>query len=71
VFHCPSNLITGFYSGVLYKSSIDCLMKTVQNEGLFALYKGFFPVWIRMAPWSLTFWLSFEKIRSSIGASGF
>ncbi|XP_059477107.1 mitochondrial uncoupling protein 4 [Neocloeon triangulifer] len=58
-------------NGVLYKSSIDCLMKTVKNEGLFALYKGFFPVWIRMAPWSLTFWLSFEKIRSTIGASGF
>ncbi|XP_065340668.1 mitochondrial uncoupling protein 4 [Cloeon dipterum] len=58
-------------NGLLYKGSIDCLMKTVQNEGMFALYKGFFPVWIRMAPWSLTFWLSFEKIRSTLVASGF
>jgi solute carrier family 25 (mitochondrial uncoupling protein), member 27 len=53
----------------MYKSSIDCLLQTVKNEGLFALYKGFFPVWIRMAPWSLTFWLSFEKMRHTLGAS--
>jgi len=46
-------------------------MKTVRNEGLFALYKGFLPVWIRMAPWSLTFWLSFEQIRFMLGATGF
>ncbi|CAG2056757.1 unnamed protein product [Timema podura] len=57
--------------GLVYKSSIDCLVKTVENEGLFALYKGFLPVWIRMAPWSLTFWLSFEQIRSMLGATSF
>ncbi|XP_039289697.1 mitochondrial uncoupling protein 4 isoform X4 [Nilaparvata lugens] len=57
--------------GILYKSSVDCLMKTVENEGFFALYKGFLPVWIRMAPWSLTFWLSFEQIRHTLGATGF
>ncbi|KDR08957.1 mitochondrial uncoupling protein 4 isoform X1 [Zootermopsis nevadensis] len=58
-------------NGVIYKSSVDCLMKTVRNEGLFALYKGFLPVWIRMAPWSLTFWLSFEQIRFMLGATAF
>ncbi|XP_073974551.1 uncoupling protein 4A isoform X1 [Rhodnius prolixus] len=57
--------------GLIYKSSTDCLIKTVENEGLFALYKGFIPVWIRMAPWSLTFWLSFEQIRHTIGATAF
>ncbi|XP_014278841.1 mitochondrial uncoupling protein 4 isoform X2 [Halyomorpha halys] len=58
-------------NGLIYKSSVDCLVKTVENEGLFALYKGFLPVWIRMAPWSLTFWLSFEQIRHTIGATAF
>ncbi|XP_069691116.1 mitochondrial uncoupling protein 4 [Periplaneta americana] len=58
-------------NGLIYKSSVDCLIKTVQNEGLFALYKGFLPVWIRMAPWSLTFWLSFEEIRYMLGRTGF
>ncbi|KAK7870615.1 hypothetical protein R5R35_009114 [Gryllus longicercus] len=57
--------------GLLYKSSLDCLTKTVELEGLMALYKGFLPVWIRMAPWSLTFWLTFEQIRRTIGSSAF
>ncbi|KAK2160723.1 hypothetical protein LSH36_127g02038 [Paralvinella palmiformis] len=57
--------------GLLYKSSFDCLMKTVRMEGFFALYKGFLPIWIRMAPWSLTFWLSYEQIRKRAGTSSF
>ncbi|XP_053950040.1 mitochondrial uncoupling protein 4 isoform X2 [Anastrepha ludens] len=57
--------------GLLYKGSVDCLRQTVNREGFSALYKGFLPCWIRMAPWSLTFWLSFEQIRSMIGASGY
>jgi len=54
-----------------YKSSVDCFMKTVKKEGFWALYKGFFPTWIRMGPWSLTFWLSYEKIRKAMGTKSF
>ena len=54
--------------GLLYKGSIDCLSKTLKNEGFFGLYKGFLPCWLRMAPWSMTFWLSFEQIRKVFGA---
>ncbi|XP_071444065.1 mitochondrial uncoupling protein 4 [Hetaerina americana] len=57
--------------GLVYKSSVDCLIKTVNNEGLLALYKGFFPVWIRLAPWALTFWVSFEQLRHQLGAATF
>lgn len=57
--------------GLYYRSSLDCLMKAVKNEGFFSLYKGFIPTWSRMAPWSLTFWLSFEKIRVLSGAGSF
>ncbi|XP_017140781.1 mitochondrial uncoupling protein 4 [Drosophila miranda] len=56
-------------NGLLYRGSVDCLRQTVAKEGFPALYKGFLPCWIRMAPWSLTFWLSFEQIRKMIGAS--
>lgn len=52
--------------GLLYKSSIDCLIKTTKAEGFAALYKGFFPIWLRMAPWSLTFWLSYEEVMVTI-----
>jgi len=54
--------------GTVYKNSMDCLKKTIQGEGLLGLYKGFLPCWMRMAPWSLTFWLSFEQIRKLSGA---
>ncbi|KAK2703718.1 mitochondrial uncoupling protein 4-like isoform X2 [Artemia franciscana] len=57
--------------GLTYKSSIECLMATIRNEGAFALYKGFIPTWIRMAPWSLTFWLSYEQIRNLAGTASF
>ena len=55
-------------AGILYKNSMDCLLVTIRNEGFFGLYKGFVPCWIRMAPWSLTFWISFEQIRLYCGA---
>ncbi|RZC37050.1 mitochondrial uncoupling protein 4 [Asbolus verrucosus] len=57
--------------GLLYKSSIDCFQKTVKNEGFAALYKGFLPIWMRMAPWSLSFWLSYEEVLSVLGADQF
>jgi len=55
--------------GLVYKSSVDCAMQTIKGEGFLALYKGFLPCWLRMAPWSLTFWLSFEQIRRAAGAT--
>ncbi|XP_014348588.1 mitochondrial uncoupling protein 4 isoform X2 [Latimeria chalumnae] len=57
--------------GLLYKSSIDCLIQSVRGEGFVSLYKGFLPTWMRMAPWSLTFWLTFEQIRRISGVSSF
>ena len=54
--------------GLLYKSSMDCFLITLKQEGFFGLYKGFVPCWLRMAPWSLTFWISLEKIRKYSGA---
>lgn len=58
-------------SNIYYKSSIHCLKLTINNEGFKALYKGWLPTWIRMCPWSLTFWLTYEHIRKLSGLSGF
>ncbi|KAI6049660.1 mitochondrial uncoupling protein 4 isoform X1 [Marmota monax] len=57
--------------GLLYKSSSDCLIQAVQGEGFMSLYKGFLPAWLRMTPWSLVFWLTYEKIREMSGVSPF
>jgi solute carrier family 25 uncoupling protein 27 len=57
--------------GLFYKNSWDCLMKSVKNEGFFSLYKGFFPIWIRLGPWSMTFWITYEELRKFSGREAF
>lgn len=54
-----------------YKSSIDCLLKTVRAEGIMALWKGFFPTWARLGPWQLIFWVSYEQMRRAAGIVSF
>ncbi|XP_057422551.1 mitochondrial uncoupling protein 3-like [Lotus japonicus] len=56
---------------VLYRSSYDCLVKTVKFEGIRALWKGFFPTWARLGPWQFVFWVSYEKLRKLAGLSSF
>ena len=58
-------------NGTLYRSAFDCLRKTVAAEGVKALYKGWLPTWMRMAPWSLVFFLSFEQLRRVTGLDSF
>lgn len=55
----------------MYKSSFDCLVKTVRFEGLRALWKGFFPTWARLGPWQFVFWVSYEKFRLIAGFPSF
>jgi len=52
---------------IIYKNSWDCLIKTIQHEGVFGLYKGFFPNWIRIAPHTTVTFLVYEKFRKWTG----
>merc|ERR1712137_769625 len=36
--------------GTVYSSSGDCFLKTIRSEGVFGIYKGFFPNWFRIGP---------------------
>jgi len=54
-----------------YKGIGDCITKTVIEEGFISLYKGFYPIWFRLAPWQLTFWVSYEKLRMISGLEAF
>lgn len=47
----------------LYKGSIDCGIQTVRNEGFSALYKGFVPAWLRMGPWNIIFFITYEQLK--------
>nr|CAD7410461.1 unnamed protein product [Timema poppensis] len=57
--------------GLVYKNTADCFIQSIRNEGFFALYKGFVPMWFRLAPWALTFWVTSEQIRLLLGAATF
>jgi hypothetical protein len=39
----------------------------VRAEGPLALYKGFAPAYMRLAPWQLVFFYSFEEINKLAG----
>jgi len=47
----------------IYKSSLDCVKRTIQTEGLIALYKGFIPTFVRLTPWNILFFLSYEQFK--------
>ncbi|KAI0987572.1 hypothetical protein GJ496_004511 [Pomphorhynchus laevis] len=50
----------------LYRNSMDCIRQTIASEGFFALYKGFFPLWLRLAPWNTTFFIVYEKMQNML-----
>ncbi|PLB38119.1 putative mitochondrial oxaloacetate transporter (Oac) [Aspergillus candidus] len=52
VMHPPDTIMSRMYNqtGNLYKSGLDCLVKTVRKEGIFALYKGYFAHLARILP---------------------
>ena len=51
----------------LYKNSIDCLLKTVRNEGILALYRGFLPNYFRLGPHFIFSLPLYEQLRIAFG----
>uniref|UniRef100_A0A674N382 Solute carrier family 25 member 30 n=1 Tax=Takifugu rubripes TaxID=31033 RepID=A0A674N382_TAKRU len=49
--------------GALYQGTLDCILQTWRHEGFMALYKGFFPNWLRLGPWNIIFFLTYEQLR--------
>ena len=52
---------------VLYRGTIDCIVKTVRKEGLFGLYKGFIPNWTRTGTHTVVTFFVFEQLRAFVG----
>lgn len=50
-----------------YKGLIDCMVKTVKNEGFKGLYKGFVPMWGRMGPFTVIQLVTWEQLRKICG----
>jgi len=49
----------------IYRSSLDCLVRTVKTEGVMALYKGFIPNWLRLGPWNIIFFMTYEQLKKT------
>jgi len=52
-------------------SMTSCLVDIVKKEGFVAMWKGFFPNWIRLGPWQLIFWVTYEFTRGMAGIPRF
>ncbi|GCC36569.1 hypothetical protein chiPu_0015064 [Chiloscyllium punctatum] len=48
---------------VIYKGTLDGLLQTWRTEGFLALYKGFWPNWLRLGPWNIIFFITYEQLR--------
>lgn len=51
---------------VPYKGFIRSTIRIYREEGLLALYKGFWPICVRRTIWCTVFFLSYEKIRTNL-----
>jgi hypothetical protein len=47
-----------------YKGALDCLTRTVRNEGPLALMKGFVPSFTRLGPHTVLTFMFLEQLRS-------
>ncbi|XP_055536577.1 solute carrier family 25 member 35-like [Wyeomyia smithii] len=51
--------------GILYANIFDCFLKIYRTEGIHGMYKGFVPLYVRVAPHTvlnLTFWEFFKNL---------
>jgi len=46
----------------IYNGFVDCLVKTVRNDGILALWRGFVPIWARFAPQATLQLLTLEQL---------
>ncbi|CAA6661707.1 unnamed protein product [Spirodela intermedia] len=46
-----------------YKSTLDCFIKTLKNDGPFAFYKGFIPNFGRLGSWNVIMFLTLEQVK--------
>tara|TARA_Y100001970_G_C14067794_1_gene767648 strand:- start:234 stop:1052 length:819 start_codon:yes stop_codon:yes gene_type:complete len=73
IFCTPADVIKSrmMQTNSPYNGILNCIHKTVSEEGILSLYKGFFPIWFRLAPWQLIFWVSYERLRFISGLESF
>lgn len=59
-------LINKTNSEIVYKSAFDCFKNTIENEGFLTLYKSVIPSYLRLGPWNIIFFLTYEQLKSLV-----
>ncbi|KAF5747590.1 UNCOUPLING family protein [Tripterygium wilfordii] len=49
-----------------YKSTLDCFIKTLKNDGPLAFYKGFLPNFARLGSWNVIMFLTLEQAKKFV-----
>lgn len=67
IFGSPLDMLTTRHmsSPGKYKNPLDVLMRTLSEEGITALYKGFTPNVLRLGGFNMVLWLTFESIKKN------
>eukprot|EP01034_Spumella_vulgaris_P031585 gene31585-39015_t len=52
--------------GTEYKGMLDVAGKIIKSEGVLSLYKGFIPTWLRLGPYTLIAFMTFEQYRKGL-----
>ena len=55
----------------MYLSARHCLSHIVEKEGIKVLFKGFVPMYARLGPWQITFFIVFEFLHKEILGESF
>lgn len=53
------------FSGRQYSGMLDCLVKTIHNEGIMSLWKGWTPAYARLGPHTLITLVTLESLNSA------
>ncbi|XP_001368096.1 putative mitochondrial transporter UCP3 [Monodelphis domestica] len=49
-----------------YSSTVDCMLKTLSQEGPTAFYKGFTPSFLRLGSWNVMMFVTYEQLKRAL-----
>lgn len=67
----PADVIKTHMMTNNHNSILECMKDIYKSSGMKGFWRGFFPIWMRLAPWQFTFWVSYEQLRKYNGHGSF
>lgn len=49
-----------------YRHTLHCAVRTARSEGLRGMFRGLVPTYLRLAPWHMVFFVSFEQVSLAV-----